>query len=167
MFRAIVDTNVTIVANRLQTEVSLACQIECIERLEALAARGTVLIDDQNLIVSEYSRHLNYGGQPGVGDAFFDHITSHQYVEDGDKVLRLTITPTDQKSGFFEEFPDDSRLRTFDPSDRKFAAVALVGQAPVWNATDSGWAEHEEALRGNGIIVEQLCPEHATKDGPP
>ena len=43
------------------------------------------------------------------------------------------MTPTEDDRRGFEELPEN----TFDPSDRKFLAVAIVANAVVLNATDT------------------------------
>ena len=43
--RAVVDTNVVLVANDAHEEVSPECVLACIDRLEALMRHGTVVID--------------------------------------------------------------------------------------------------------------------------
>ena len=53
---------------------------------------------------------------------------------------------------------------SFDPSDRKFLAVAVVAEAVVLNATDSDWAEHGALMDSLGVEVCQLCPQHAARD---
>ena len=75
--KAVVDTNVAIAANGRNTHASLACQLACIEFLEKLVSakyRTAIILDDLDLIISEYSGYLNYKGQPGVGDMFFKYI---------------------------------------------------------------------------------------------
>ena len=52
----------------------------------------------------------------------------------------------------------------FDPSDRKFLAVAVVAKAVVLNATDSDWDEHAVLMEELGVKVSQLCPEYASKE---
>ena len=56
-------------------------------------------------------------------------------------------------------FPEAEDVATFDRSDRKFVAVALVhgGQPPIYNAVDSDWSEHAQALARHGVRVEELC----------
>ena len=68
----VVDTNVAIAANGLDTHASLACQLACTEFLEDLVSpkkRAHIILDESGLIFAEYSHHLNYKGQPGVGEA--------------------------------------------------------------------------------------------------
>ena len=68
MFRAVVDTNVAVTANRRRTHASISCQIRCIERLDALVAGGVILIDDRQLILSEYRNQLTPTKGPVDGD---------------------------------------------------------------------------------------------------
>ena len=159
--RSVVETNVAYVANGRDTHASHACQLHCVKMLEAVR-HGVVVIDDRELIVQEYRRRLTPNRGPRSGDRFFKLLLDRRY--NAKFVQAIPITPTDDDGTNFQEFPEDPRLATFDPDDRKFAAVARVAEAPVWNATDSDWAEHEAALRDNGIEVVQLCPEHATKN---
>ena len=46
MMRAVVDTNVVLVANGSHADVSPDCVIACIDRLESLMKNGRVVIDD-------------------------------------------------------------------------------------------------------------------------
>ena len=109
--------------------------------------------------MDEYAGHLSHSGQPGAGDAFLRHMFDHQYQES--RVRRVPVTPTDNDRRGFEELPENS----FDRSDRVFLAIALVGGACVLNATDSDWSEHEGLMEDLGVVVEQLCPQHAYKGG--
>ncbi|MCY4636784.1 MAG: hypothetical protein OXG04_20165 [Acidobacteria bacterium] len=54
-------------------------------------------------------------------------------------------------------------LDEFDRSDRKFLAVAVVGEAVVLNATDSDWHEHAALMDSLEVEVTQLCPRYASK----
>ncbi|MCI5208671.1 MAG: hypothetical protein D3910_07730 [Candidatus Electrothrix sp. ATG2] len=100
-------------------------------------------------------------GEPGVGDYFFKYVHDHQLVERNCLLVQIT---QDKEKGFVE-FPDHPDLYSFDPSDRKFVAVAMAsGLNPaICNATDSDWAEHKAALRDVQVSVVQLCPQHASK----
>ena len=69
---------------------------------------------------------------------------------------RVTVTRSDDDQKGFEELPKN----TFDRSDRKFLAVAVVANAVVLNATDNDWNEHEALMEGLGVMVEELCPQH-------
>ena len=154
METVVVDTNVAIVANRYSdTHVDEACQLACVERLEALTKQGIVAIDDYDLILQEYSDHLGRsGGAKCTGDMFFIHVFRHLY--NTDIIRRDSVTPVqDEKTGF-EELPKN----TFDHSDRKFLAVAVVAEAKVLNASDSDWAQHSKLMTNLGVEVEEVCP---------
>lgn len=66
----------------------------------------------------------------------------------------------------FAEFPQSASLAGFDPSDRKFVAVALAHphRPAIANAVDSDWRNYESVLAEHGIKVEFLCPELLPKD---
>ncbi|HEY6632884.1 MAG TPA: hypothetical protein VIZ90_15645 [Rhizobiaceae bacterium] len=153
----VVDTNVIVVANGRQTHADLACQLACTEALQNAKEKSLVLVDNQNLIFEEYQRHANHSGEPGTGDAFFSYLYDNQYS--GKVVRQIPITPvTDEKRGF-EELPNN----ILKGGDRAILAVAVVGNAPIVNATDSDWAEQAELVEELGIAVTQLCPQHAIK----
>jgi len=154
--RIVVDTNVAIAANGRDTHADELCQLACIEALTH-AAKNVVFLDDNELIFNEYARHLNFPGQPGMGDAFFKHVFDHQYS--GKKVKLVTVTPSDDHTRGFEELP----VNTLDASDRKFLAVAVTAKSCILNATDSDWAENAVLLNRLLVTVEQLCPHHCAK----
>lgn len=156
----VVDTNVAVVANGRETDADLQCQLSCIERLRSLTEREVVAIDDGGLIFAEYKQRLHFSGMPGVGDAFLKHVFNNQYQND--RVRRVVVTCSGDDRRGFEELPEN----TFDRSDRKFLAVAVVAGAAVLNATDSDWAEHGALMNGLGVEVTQLCPRYASKTAP-
>ena len=154
----VVDTNVAIAANGGETtHADLVCQLSCIEKLHSVVEENTVAIDSMGLILEEYQGHLSFSGQPGMGDAFFKHVFDFQYQDAN--VVRVPVTRSDDEQRGFEELPRN----TFDPSDRKFLAVAVVAEAVVLNATDSDWGEQQPLMDQLGVEVEQLCPQHARK----
>jgi len=155
----VVDTNVAVVANGRDTHADLECQFNCVENLEGIVRDDIVVIDDHDLIYNEYKMHLNFSGQPDFGDMFFKHIVNHQHSDD--RVKQVPITPLSNNRRGYNELPENS----FDPSDRKFLAVAVVAKALIVNATDSDWLENKALTDGLGIRVEQLCPQHADKCG--
>jgi len=159
MAEVVFDTNVPTVANGQAGQASEACEEACIDRLLESRARDVVLVDDGGLILAEYQRHLAHRGQPGAGDAFFKWLWDNQGNEA--HCRRIHITPIEDDSRSFLEFPDDPRLRTFDPSDRKFVAVAVASgsEATVVNASDTDWWSAREALSEHRVNVDFLCPE--------
>ena len=59
--------------------------------------------------------------------------------------------------GEFLDLPQALIDVNFDPSDRKFAALAKRENAPVINATDSDWLNHRDVIERTGIRVKFLC----------
>ena len=157
MTSVVVDTNVAMAANGRGTHADMACQAACVARLKAVVAHDTVFLDETGLVFEEYARRLRWAGAPGMGDAFFKHVFDNQYRPE--RCRRVPVVPLDDERRGFEELPPNS----FDPSDQKFLAVAVVGRATVLNATDSDWAEHAALVNGLAVQVEQLCPQHAAK----
>ena len=153
----VVDTNVAISANGRRAQADEQCQLECARTLRAVVAGEVVAIDDSGDILTEYSTYMRRSGQPGTGDAFFKHVFDSQY--NPTRVRRVPLTRSEDDRKGFEELPPN----TFDRSDRKFLAVAVVAGGVVLNATDSDWAEHRGLTDELGVEVRQLCPQHATK----
>jgi len=152
----VIDTNVAIVANEKSEHASIDCELQCIALL-AQSADLKIALDDSELIMDEYSKHLSYAGQPGVGDMFFKYLYDNQYANN--KITHHTITQIEEENQGFQELPPNN----FDPSDRKLLAVAVVAGACIVNATDSDWAENLDLLNQLNISVHQLCPEHCSK----
>ncbi|MDP2785135.1 MAG: hypothetical protein Q8O38_11170 [Sulfurimicrobium sp.] len=153
----VVDTNVAISANGRDTHASLACQYVCIVFLQGLVSpknRTQIVIDELDLIFSEYSNHLHYKGQPGVGDIFFKYLHDHMYLRK--KIKRVPITPIADDARGFNELPPN----TVDKSDQKFLAAAVVAGAEIVNAVDTDWHEQVVFVADLGVNVHQLCPEH-------
>ena len=153
----VVDTNVAIAANGRGTHADVQCRLACVRRLRSLVAGEVVAIDETGLVLNEYRKHLHFSGMPGVGDVFFKHVFNNQARDK--HVRRVSVTPTDDDERSFEELPRN----TFDPSDRKFLAVAVAAKAVVLNATDSDWGEQEALMDELGVEVRQLCPQYASK----
>ena len=149
----VVDTNVAMTANGRDTHADRECQLRCVKQLRT-ASKKIVAVDDKGLIITEYRRQLNFSGSPGVGDAFSRYIFDNQYKDE--RVKRIAVTPSNDDRKGFEEL-----LRnTFDRSDRKFLAVAVVADAVVLNATDGDWNEHQALMDQLNVVVEELCPRH-------
>jgi hypothetical protein len=156
MSRCVVDTNVAIVANgRPDPEdprpPSIPCRIAAVKFLSELVKNGTVLLDVEGAIQAEYRKHLNPSGAPGVGDRFYQEVlhSSPQLIERVDLPKR--------PDGEYEDLPQSLIDAGFDPSDRKFAALARKEGVPLHNATDSDWIEHAITLAVEGIQVDHLC----------
>lgn len=152
----VVDTNVAITANGHDTHASLACQYACTVFLEELLSpvkRAHIVLDEQGLIFTEYSNHLHYKGQPGVGDIFFKYLHDHMYL--GKKIRLVPITSIADEACGFNELPPNS----VDKSDRKFLAAAVTAGAEIVNAVDTDWHEQKAFVAGLGVNIQQLCPD--------
>jgi hypothetical protein len=158
----IVDTNVLIVANgNLSPQASPQCVKNCVNYLRKIQENenNRIVLDDQWLIIKEYNNKVSSTGQPGVGDAFLKWVLTNQ--RNRKRCYFVPITPRGENT--FEEFPQDSALANFDPSDRKFVVVALVHpeKPPILNAVDSDWKDYHQILASFGIIVKFICEETA------
>jgi hypothetical protein len=153
----VIDTNVLIAANRDDCpQANLACVEACNQFLLQVQKSSTVVIDRTRLILSEYGKKV-YPNRARTGDKFLKWLLINQA---NPKYCRLvTITPTGENQ--FAKFPADPDLQDFDPSDRKFVAVALThpDHPPIYNAVDSDWKIHQRALEKHGIQIEFLCPD--------
>jgi hypothetical protein len=112
---------------------------------------GTILVDAAGEVLTEYRRYLNPHGQPGVGDRFYMTILMS---------LPARVKRVDLRLREDGQYVDLSQLiidAGFDPSDRKFAALAAKEGSPVYNATDSDWIEQAEVLAAEGVEVVHLC----------
>jgi len=156
MKRLVVDTNVPIVANgRVNPEEprppTAACRLAAIEALQTAVNSHCILLDLEGEITSEYRRYLDPAGQPGVGDQFYLHTLNSM---PGRVERRLLNRRPD---GEYASLPQPLIDAGFDPSDRKFAALAKQERATVINATDSDWVQHIAVLRSVRIAVDNLC----------
>lgn len=158
----ILDTNVPVTANlaidldAIQDADTLHCVLRCIEAVEHVMKHGGLVLDAGGEIFDEYRSNLSLVGQPGVGDRFMKwvHLNRWSFPE-GDRI------PLKKIDSFYVDFPQVPGLDEFDPSDRKFVALAYVHPAKphILQATDSKWWGWKEALKTAGITVHFLCPE--------
>ena len=151
MSRFVVDTNVAIVANGDDEEIALHCRFAAIELLMTVLRKGVIYLDSAGEIQDEYRRYLNPKGQPGVGDRFYlEILNSHPR-----KVARVDVRRG--QNGEYDDLPQAIIDAGFDPSDRKFAVVALRANAPVYNAVDTDCLEKKTTLEENGVNIVFLC----------
>ncbi len=154
--RRVVDTNVPIVANGRSdgpNAPTIDCRLASVSFLNKLLKNGKILLDQAGEIQEEYRTYLNPRGEPGVGDRFYLTI-----LQSGvDKVERINLEK--RADGEFCDLPQPVIDAGFDPSDRKFAALAGKEGVPIVNSTDSDWAEDLVVLNENGIKVVFLCGE--------
>ena len=163
--KCLVDTNVPMIANLYErlnsySDIPDSCISESRRQIENITEKDCCLvIDDAGEIFQEYINNLSRSskGQPGIGYAFVKWVNDHQW--NPDKVDRIQVT----KSGnSYKEFPPHNELNNFDPSDRKFVAVANAHpeKPPILQAVDSKWWGWNDALAEVGITVCFLCREY-------
>jgi hypothetical protein len=126
--------------------------------LETIKKKGKIVLDNRRRILNEYMRNLSPSGKPGLGDAFFKWVL--QNCAKTERCEQVEIHPRGGDGEDYEEFPNDPALDKFDPSDRKFVAVALGSKnnPEVLNAVDPDWWEHQDALKRHGVRIRFLCP---------
>ena len=162
MTSVVVDTNVGVVANERHAGASPDCVIACVDALERIVrGNNRLALDDRWEILNEYLRYMASSGQPGPGDAFVKWALNN--LANPERCERVPIDRIAE--GQYLPFPDDPSLASFDPSDRKFVAVALASEArpPILNAVDSDWWHAREALARAGVEVKFLCPDHVSR----
>lgn len=159
--KAVIDTNVLLVANGQHPDVSPACVAACVSRLQAMQAHGVTVIDSGHLILGEYLHKTQANRPRGVGDLFLKWLLRHE--ANTQKVEQVPLTPTGEDR--YAEFPDAELQERFDPSDRKFASVAHAHpeKPPIWQAADSKWLDWWPALDACGVRIDFLCPEDACR----
>lgn len=157
--RCVIDTNVPVTANGRNTAALPSCVVASAKSLQAVMKGGHLFIDDGGLIVREYRAHLHPSGQPGPGDVFLKWLLTNEWS--GQRVSRVRLTPKREDGTDFEELPAAQDGVVYDPSDRKFLAVAAAHaeHPPVLQATDSKWWGWRESLADVGVAVHFLCPE--------
>jgi hypothetical protein len=154
--KAVIDTNVLLVANGDHADVSPDCRAECVRRLQAMQATGVTVIDDAFLILGEYLNKTRVNPPKGVGDAFLKWLLR----EAGNSKRVDQVSLTTRAENRFAEFPDPTLEREFDADDRKFVAVANAHdeKPPVWQAADAKWLDWWQPLAAHGVHVDFLCP---------
>ena len=159
--KAVIDTNVLLVANEQHDEASPDCVEHCVNRLREMQQRGVTVVDDRFLILGEYLRKTSLNPPKGVGDVFLKFLLRN--TGNAARVEQVSITSVGQDE--YAEFPDHHLQPSFDAPDRKFGAVANAhpDQPPIWQAVDCKWLNWWPALYAKGVTVDFLCPSDATR----
>lgn len=152
--KAVIDTNVLLVANGQHADVSPECVAECVKRLQTMQQRGVTVIDDAFRILGEYQHKTSLNPPKGVGDVFLKWL-----LRQSGSALVEQVTLNEAAENCFAEFPDPALEPMFDAPDRKFAAVAHAhpDKPTIWQAADCKWLDWWPALREKGIEVDFLC----------
>lgn len=160
--RCVVDTNVAVTANGGNSAASVGCAASSAKALQDVMAIGHVFIDDGGRMMAEYRANLK-DGQRGPGDAFFMWLLTHEWGEI--RVTRVPITPKNNDQSDFEELPKPPDGVRYDPSDRKWLAVAAAHaeHPPILQSFDSKWWSWQEALGKVGVSIYFLCAEEIAR----
>jgi hypothetical protein len=120
---------------------------------------GVLVLDDGWRIINEYTKQLKKEDQPGPGSAFLKWVLTNWANPERCILVHIEEAKGGDPVEDFLQFPVTPELRDFDPSDRKFVAVAIVHpeHPPIWNAVDSDWHLFEKALKRVGVSVTFLC----------
>ena len=153
----VVDTNVAIAANGESDKEGKRpdpeCQSACRAKLRQVVDAGTVAIDHKFAILREYQKRLSdrsgRPGEPKPGDVFLKSVLGSSC-----RVRRVEVHAAEDNSWGLEAL----RHSSFDPSDRKFLAVAVAARGVVVNATDSDWRENGTLMERLGVEVQEVCP---------
>lgn len=157
----IMDTNVAKVADFDDSpQASLACQKRCYEFVEAIVItkKFRLILDTTWMVMGEYRNVIKKKG--GIGEQLIRLLSST--IGSGEYSLLVPIT---RQNGSFIEFPDDSRLEKFDPSDRKWIALARAyiqsypdqPPSPIVEATDDKWHAFEAVFKEYGVMIDWIC----------
>jgi hypothetical protein len=150
----IIDTNVLIAANGHSPQVSAGGVERCQKFVNSLFVNTLISIDSNNEIFDEYFRHMNFSGQPGIGDSFVKYLFDRQ----ADITICETVEVIREAKHHYRVLSDKPDLLDFDKSDLKFIAVHLLSKyhSPIVDACDSDWAENKVLLNSHNIKVIEL-----------
>ena len=155
MNMVVVDTNVLLVAAGLAAQSGPTCRVECGQQLRSLMTSGMLCLDGEFEILGEYCRYFGrLKGEQGPAHLFLKWAMTNQH--NPKRVARVSIQRKPYDSYDFHGLPDGN---PFDPSDRKFIAVAVTHarRPPVLQAADSKWLGWKEMLSDIGVQVHYLC----------
>ena len=157
MSRYVIDTTVPTTAAGGNDVAQLDCQIKSIAIIKKVITSGTLYVDADKEILTEYKKNLQHKGRNNIGKLFYIEIYRHFTVKT--KCVKITKI----SEGNYTEVPSEITNSKFDPDDRKFIAVAKEADAKIYNATDSDYLNHETLIRSCGIEIEFVCGCDETK----
>ncbi|HEY8514646.1 MAG TPA: hypothetical protein VIS07_03925 [Candidatus Binatia bacterium] len=160
--RCVVDTNVLMTANGANPAVSAECAARSASALAAVMASGHVFLDSGRRILREYGANLD-GAAPGPGTAFYKWLLTHEWNERAVTRVRITRLAGDEERYLELPEPDDGTV--YDPSDRKFLAVAAADpeHPPILQSFDSKWWGWRDALAKLGVVIHFLCADEIAR----
>ena len=152
MSEVVVDTNVWVMPEARDTEPSrVECAEVCRQWLSELrTSNRSLVVDEQWAIMREYRDNIPKSG-------FADRLLRELQKQAG-RIIWVAIQF--ESDGQTAILPSALGLQNFDPSDRKFVAVALARDphSPIYNAADPDWRQHTRLILAAGLTVVELCP---------
>ena len=150
----IIDTNIFIAANGKADQLTDNDVNKCKLFVTSLFNDTIISLDIQGEIFNEYFTHMNWSGQPNIGDIFVKYLWDRQY----DKTVCEMVDIKKDKNGIYKQLRNKDDLFEFDPNDLKFIAVYFGSKNNViiCNACDSDWAEHKILLKKHDINVFEI-----------
>lgn len=169
MKAVVVDTNVLMIAGSPLAGPAVSslsggpdsrweCIRACLGLLQEIKQGTVICVDAGWLILREYRSQPALRAGQGVGAQFLRWLLQRRADPRHCELVTITVRGDDGRD--FMEFPDAPELATFDPSDRKFVAVARASSMSpsVAYASDRGWTRHRDALARHGVALRPLCP---------
>lgn len=155
--RCLIDTNVLVTANGANDAASAICAANSAKAVQEVMTTGHLFLDAGGRIIEEYRNNLAPYGPPEVGNTFLKWLMTHEY--DPSRVTLVAITPRADDPSDFQELPAPPKGVEYDPSDRKFLAVAAAHpeHPPILQALDSKWWGWQDALEDAHVSVHFLC----------
>jgi hypothetical protein len=149
----VIDTNVFAVAEGLHGRATTECVAACTRLLLQVDSGHPVVVDELDLILSEYLAVLRGSAKSGVATKLAEVLWRTRHG--GDRCNRVPITPIDDPDGSFDEVPE--ALRDFDIDDQKFIAAAVAGDTAVIAGLDGEWWTRRGDFAGSGVDVQFAC----------
>lgn len=160
----IIDTNVPVLAGTNIADIpedQLPCAEACVRFIEnILRTKDFRIVLDANWeILNEYKKNImTPKGSENLGTRFLMWLYQHLgQIPDRDCI---SLEKTGDHN--YVTFPIDPALSTFDPSDRKFVALANAHpeHPAIVQGTDGKWWGFKDVLENLGIHIEFLCEEY-------
>ena len=150
----VVDTNIWAMASKSAAEMTndeLKCSEICIEWLKIFVSSDDRLIVDLTYrILTEYRANITKGS---LAEQYLNQLQSRPL----DRFVYMQVEFDDNDYAILPE-----HITFDDEDDRKFIAVAIQFDpyAPIYNATDTDWAEEKESLINQGFTIHELCEDY-------
>lgn len=163
MDKYIIDANVVLLTNVSKIpKDQLICAQRCVRFLRDFMNNpdASLVLDAEGRILKEYRRAFDLESPPDMATSFC--IWAYQHMSRNTEDF---VNLKETKENEFESYPDSEKLKTFDPSDRKYIALAYnhCEKPPIVEGSDSKWWGIKEELRENGIEVHFIDEEYIKK----